>query len=993
MGVGGKLLTPDQFITKWRNAELTERAAAQSHFIDLCRLIDEPAPSDADPKGEWYAFEKGATKTTGGEGWADVWKQGHFGWEYKGKRKDLNAAFAQLQQYALALENPPLLVVSDMDQFRIHTNWTNSVSKKYDFKLEDLRDAKVREQLKWVFTDPERLRPGKTRQALTEEAAAEFAKLAQRLRDRGHDAETVAHFVNRLVFCMFAEDVDLLPNKMFKRMLEHSATAPEQFRELASDLFKAMQSGGRVGFEQVAWFNGGLFNDDTALPLDAEDLEIALAAARLDWAEIDPSILGTLFERGLDPGKRSQLGAHYTDREKIVRIVEPVITQPWLKEWESTKTQISKAMADVAEAQQRTPSKQSEARKVFASARRAEEAARRSAVRLFTEFLERLRSFRVLDPACGSGNFLYLALLTLKDVEHRANIEAELLGLTRRAPAVGPEAVLGIEINPYAAELARVSVWIGELQWMRRNGFGVSDRPILKPLHNIECRDAVLNADGTEAVWPDANVIVGNPPFLGDRQHKLILGDDYTDRLRLAYQGRVAGRADLVVYWVQKATELLLNDRIQSFGLVATKSIAKGASRRPLDLLSVRGRMIFDAWTNEPWVVDGAAVRVSIVCAASPETNERLRPALMLNGAPVANINPDLSSGIDVTRALKLQANRGVAFQGVKLTGPFDFDGAEARSLLALPTNPNGRSNSDVVARLYDIDDIVGRDSDRWCVDFGTSFTEREAALYEAPFAIIQNRVVPFRSDPKKCRSDEERLKSRYWEFQRPRPEMRRALTGKRRFLVTPESSEHRIFAFVPNTVRIQGSLFAITRDDDLIFGILSSRIHEVWATAQGNRLGQGNQRRYNIGVTFETFPFPAGLTPDLSVEAQTESPFAPAIIEAAARLNELRARWLNPPDLVRIAPEVAPGFPDRIIPINEAASDTLRRRTLTDLYNEMPAWLANAHDDLNRAVAAAYGLPVEASDEEILARLLEMNLAEGEPTEQFAVVQELSVE
>ena len=633
-------------------------------------------------------------------------------------------------------------------------------------------------------------------------------------------------------------------------------------------------------------------------------------------------------------------------------------------------------MADVVEAQRRTPSKQSEARKVFASARRAEETARRSAVRLFTDFLERLRNFRVLDPACGSGNFLYLALLALKDVEHRANIDAELLGLTRRAPAVGPEAVLGVEINPYAAELARVSVWIGELQWMRRNGFGVSDRPILKPLHNIECRDAVLNADGTEAVWPDANVIVGNPPFLGDRQHKLILGEAYTDRLRAAYEGRVAGRADLVVYWVQKATELLLNDRIQAFGLVATKSIAKGASRRPLDMLTARGSAIFDAWTNEPWVVEGAAVRVSIVCAALPETNERLHTPLTLNGVAVANINPDLSSGIDVTRALKLPANRDVAFQGVKLTGPFDFDGTEARHLLALPTNPNGRPNADVIARLYDIDDIVGRDSDRWCVDFGTGLTEREAALYEAPFAIIRNRVVPFRSDPKKCRSDEERLKTRYWEFQRPRPEMRRALIGRRRFLVTPESSEHRVFVFVPNTVRIQGSLFAIARDDDLIFGILSSRIHEVWATVQGNRLGQGNQRRYNIGVTFETFPFPAGLTPDLSVEVHAESRFAEAIASAAARLNELRTRWLNPPELVQIVPDAAQGYPDRVIPINEAASEMLRRRTLTDLYNEMPTWLANAHDDLNRAVAAAYGLSAECSDDQILSRLLEMNLA-----------------
>lgn len=418
-----------------------------------------------------------------------------------------------------------------------------------------------------------------------------------------------------------------------------------------------------------------------------------------------------------------------------------------------------------------------------------------------------LRNYRVLDPACGSGNFLYLAVLALKDIEHRANIEAELLGLTRQAPSVGPEAVLGIEINPFAAELARVSVWVGELQWMRRNGFGVSDKPILKPLHNIECRDAILNEDGSEATWPPANVVVGNPPFLGDRQHRLVLGDDYTARLREAYSGRVPARADLVVYWVQKAAEFLLNEQIDMFGLVATKSIAKGASRTPLDLLTTRGQTIFDAWTNEPWVVEGAAIRVSIVCSALPETQARLGTTPLLNGNPVTNINPDLSSGVDITRARRLPENRRVAFQGVKLTGPFDFDGGEARRLLTMPLNPNGRPNSDVISRLYDIDDIVGRDSDRWCVDFGTDLSEREAALYEAPFAIVQNRVVPFRSDPEKCRSDEDRLTARYWEFQRPRPEMRRALVGKSRFIVTPESSEHRVFVFVPNTVQVQGSL------------------------------------------------------------------------------------------------------------------------------------------------------------------------------------------
>jgi type II restriction/modification system DNA methylase subunit YeeA len=510
------MLTAD-FVAKWRSADLTERAAAQSHFRDLCDLLGEVAPTDADPKGEWYAFEKGATKTTGGEGWADVWKRGCFGWEYKSKGKDLKAAFAQLQRYAPALENPPLLVVCDLTRFEIHTNWTNTVSHTYEIGLDELADSRKLRWLKWAFADPEQLKPGLTRQTLTEQAAAEFARLAQRLRDRGHPSQAVAHFINRLVFCMFAEDVDLLPGKMFGRMLDGAARSAGEFEALASSLFAAMREGGLIGFERVDWFNGGLFDDDSALPLTRDDIALVREAAARDWAEIDPSIFGTLFERGLDPDKRSQLGAHYTDRDKIMLIVEPVIIRPWLAEWATARAQIEKLMrqAEIAGDLDRTG--------------RRGRAAQRTRVMnvansLYRGFLDRLRAFRVLDPACGSGNFLYLALLALKDIEHRVAIEAETLGLAREFPRIGPEAVKGIEINPYAAELARVTVWIGEIQWMRRNGFDVGRNPILKPLDTIECRDAILNPDGSEAEWPEANVAIGNPPFLGETFMRTVSG-------------------------------------------------------------------------------------------------------------------------------------------------------------------------------------------------------------------------------------------------------------------------------------------------------------------------------------------------------------------------------------------------------------------------------------------------------------------------------------
>jgi hypothetical protein len=309
-------MQPLDFIRKWKAVELTESAASHSHFIDLCNLLGEETPTDADRDGSWYCFERGATKTNRGEGWADVWKRECFGWEYKGKRKDLNAAFVQLQQYALALENPPLLVVCDLNRFEIHTNWTNSVSEVHRFALDDLRDAQVRQTLKLVWSGSEKLKPGKTRVDLTKEAAAEFAALAQKLRSLGHGPQVVAHFINRLVFCMFAESAGLLPERMFKRMLEQARRRPGDFPLHGSSLFRAMKEGGWIGYDEIDWFNGGLFDDDTAIPLDPDDIAVVGRAADRNWSEIDTSIFGTLFERGLDPEKISQIGAHYTDDKR-----------------------------------------------------------------------------------------------------------------------------------------------------------------------------------------------------------------------------------------------------------------------------------------------------------------------------------------------------------------------------------------------------------------------------------------------------------------------------------------------------------------------------------------------------------------------------------------------------------------------------------------------------------------------------------------------------
>ena len=889
-------MRPHDFIAKWRASELKERSASQEHFLDLCRLLDEPTPAEADPTGDTYCFEKGARRETGGDGWADVWKRHCFAWEYKGPRADLDSAFDQLRQYALALENPPLLIVSDMRRFRIRTNWTNSVSEIHDFDIDDLADAAARDTIKWALSDPERLRPGETRQALTERAATAFATLAQSLREHGHDPQAVAHFVNRLVFCMFAEDVGLLPGDMFTRMLRQARAQPGEFADMARDLFGAMSRGGRVGFETVAWFNGGLFDDDAALPLERSEIDIALEAADLDWSEIDPSILGTLFERGLDPDKRSQLGAHYTDRDKIMRIVEPVVVRPLLAEWERVK-------AEIAEALDRADGARSRA---VATRQRGQ------ADRLLRVFLEGIRDFTVLDPACGSGNFLYLALQALKDLEHRVQLEADAMGLQREFPRVGPANAKGIEINPYAAELARVAVWIGEIQWMRRNGFGELRDPILKPLDTIECRDAILTPEDGEPEWPRADVVIGNPPFLGGKLLNAHLGEEYVSRIFEVYGGRVPAEADLVCYWFVKAGEQLAAGQAKRAGLVSTNSIRGGANRRALQT-AVEGRPIFDAWSDEPWVIDGAAVRVSMVCFSGPE--DGAVADRRLDGEVVDAVHADLTatrggSGIDLTAARRIGRNMGIAFMGDTKGGPFDVPGDVAREWLREPANPNGRPNSDVLGPWMNGRDVTRRPADKWIVDFGCSMVREEAALYEAPFQHAMEHVYPMRQ-----RNRREAYRTYWWRHVEPRPGMWEALDGLSRYIATPTVAKHRLFAWLDARVCPDHQLIVIARDDDTTFGILHSRFHEAWSLRLGTWLGKGNDPRYTPTTTFETFPFPEGLSPDIPAADYADDPRAVAIAETTRRLVELRDRWLNPPELVDWVDEPVAGYPRRAVP------------------------------------------------------------------------------
>ncbi|ALC15724.1 putative DNA methyltransferase YeeA [Desulfuromonas soudanensis] len=1016
-------MTVREFIAKWKASTLKERSASQEHFIDLCRLLAHKTPAEADPTGEHFTFERGASKTGGGEGWADVWKKGFFAWEYKGKHKDLIAAFAQLQRYAIALENPPLLVVSDMETIVIHTNFTNTVQEIHTLALEDLEKPEALQKLRWLLTEPERFRPGITRHMVTERAAQTFAELAQTLRSAGHTSHSVAHFVNKLIFCMFAEDSGLLPGHLFTRMVESIQSRPAQFADRARLLFAAMRHGGEIGFgDVVPWFNGGLFDDDDALPLDAVSVAQLLACAKLDWSDIEPAIFGTLFERGLDPAKRSQLGAHYTDRDSILRIVGPVVIEPLEREWSASKIEIS-SLLDKGTAP-----------------------ARKKAEGCYRAFLTKLRAMRVLDPACGSGNFLYLSLVELKNLEHRLMLEGEIFGFQRDFHQIGPHNVLGIEINDYAAELARVTVWIGDIQWNMKNGVGYSTDPILKKLDGIACRDALLtrapspqpspargegaiqpealtmDADASpptsplnelhgtqaphgpqapppfmggsvaqapppfmgggwgegslwlEAAWPEADCIVGNPPFLGDKKMLAELGEDYVTRLRSRYKGRVPGGADLVTYWFEKARAEVEAGRVQRAGLVATNSIRGGASRRVLERICASGR-IFNAWSDEPWINEGAAVRVSLICFAGNGLAESECKSARLDSKPVSAIYADLTGPAeragfepgptcDLTTATALKENESVAFQGPTKGGAFDIPGELARQWLHQP-NPHGKSNSEVIKPWANGQAITGRWPDMWIIDFA-EWSEDQATLFEAPFAHVLVNIKPDRKF-----SPEKGMRERYWLFKRSGADMRLAISGLSRYIATPEVAKHRVFVWCPASIASDKNLVVIARNDDTTFGILQSRIHELWALRMGTSLE--DRPRYTSSTTFRTFPFPTGLTPNLPASSYAGTPQAEAIATAAQRLVELRDNWLNPPEWVERLPEVVAGYPDRILPKPGCEKD-LAKRTLTNLYNLRPQWLQNAHATLDAAVAAAYGWPADLADDEVLGRLLALN-------------------
>jgi len=520
-----------------------------------------------------------------------------------------------------------------------------------------------------------------------------------------------------------------------------------------------------------------------------------------------------------------------------------------------------------------------------------------------------------------------------------------------------PQQLFGIETDFYAHEIASVVVWIGFLQWKHEHGIQSDKEPILRKLTNIEHDDAILRYDAEgkpyEPTWPTTNFIVGNPPFLGGNRLRSELGDTYVDDLFNQYSGRIESFADLVCYWFEKARTQLEAEQVSRIGLLATQGIRGGVNRTVIERIQQTGN-IFWAWSDRNWLLNGANVHVSMIAFdaggksgadffSEPQTLDPTRPYL-LNGEPVVSINPDLTSGTNTTSALRLAQNQSICFMGASPKGEFDISADLARKMLAAPTNVNGRSNSDVIRPVVSGVDITGSPRNIWTIDFGLDTTEQDAARYELPFEYLRTHSLPLRESKQR-----ESYRQRWWLYGRPRPEMRKALEGKERFIATPATAKHRVFVWIAQPALCNQGTLVFARDDDYFFGVLHSTAHEIWARAQGTQLREVESGfRYTPTSTFETFPFP--WPPN---QEPKNSPLVEAIAAAARNLVVLRDAWLNPPD----TPETE-----------------LKKRTLTNLYNQRPTWLADAHRTLDEAVFAAYGWPPNLTTPEILARLLALN-------------------
>lgn len=988
------LITPAEFVKNWNDSTLREQQGAQLHFQQLVELVGLNSASYFGTTGDKAVFEQQVEKTGGGAGRADVSYQGRFAWEYKGKLKDLDSAYAQVLSYRSNLGNPPLLIVCDFLEYRIYPQWPNLSGQPIKIFNQDLLQEDKRDLLRWALTDPDKIRHVLEKQRLdseklTEILANKFAHLSDLMRQHPlgktpkWGSMQIARFLTKLVFSLFVEDVGLIPSlkgtPIFRYITDGARQAPEGFVQALTLLFQVMN--GEIPtfiMTHIPYFNGGIFAEsaegagDNLEVLDITEipgaLDILSEAADADWRSVNPTIFGTLFEGALDTSKRAQLGAHYTSEADIRLVIDPVLMSPLLSAWEVVQTEAAPLM------------------QLFLDPAAAPKARKTAETRL-TELREgmytQLESTTVLDPACGSGNFLYVALKALKDLERKIRDAFRPLDPDGFRDVVTPRQLFGIEKDPFAAKLAHVVMWIGYLQW-RYEDEGVLHwheprkqphpralpNPIiqdkLKPTDpdRVTNDDAILryDADGKpyEPAWPPAKIIIGNPPFLGGYKQRSELGGKYLDDLFKLYKDRIPAGVDLVCYWFEKARSYIESGQINRAGLISTNSIRGGANRIVLDRIKQTGD-IFMAHSDNEWVLSGAAVRISII--GFDKGHEKTH---VLDGVITSDISPDLKGDLDITQAKNMNHSTGLIIRGIETGGPFEISNIEAKRLLQ---NPLYKS---VLTPIVNGNDLTDKNRKEWVIDF-YNFQSPDDQRFSELFNILRER---WQQEQKKKRPPQ--MREKWWLFRRSGEELRTAIKGLDRFIATPRVSKHRLFVWVEKPTIVDSAIFAIARDDDYFFGVLHSYLHELWSLRLGTWLGKGNDPRYTPTTTFETFPFPypPGQEPVEKIEM---------ISAAAATLHAEREAWLNPADLIKLG----------------ADEKALKDRTLTNLYNAVSAHragdgrsgkipevarkfaprMAELHDILDAAVLSAYGwddliptLRTPSGEEEILRRLLAEN-------------------
>jgi hypothetical protein len=1044
------------FIDRWRGVAVlpgsTELATAQSFVTELCSLLGVASPHHA----EDYQFERPVNFMHGdgssSPGRIDCYKRGAFVLEAKklkpGRPTAIDAALlaarSQAEGYARALPaaegRPPFVIVVDVGRvIELYAEFTRSGGtyvpypdpRSHRITLSDLVRPEIRERLAAVWDNPLSLDPARQSARVTRDIAAQLAEVAKMLEAAGHPPKTVAGFLSRCLFTMFAEDVGLLPKQSFGDLMADHRGKPDVLARQLEFLWTNMDRGefSPLLGEVLLKFNGKLFKDRTALPLEGAQIDLLISAARADWTQVEPAIFGTLLERALDPAERHALGAHYTPRAYVERLVLPTIMEPLRDDWQNAQT-AALVLAEEAQASLIGRAYASESDRQRERDRHLEPA--RKTVR---DFLRALCEVRVLDPACGSGNFLYVALEQMKRLEGEVLNFLDELGDTRgrldlAGFSVDPHQLLGIELNPRAAAVAEMVLWIGYLQWHYRTRGDVNPPlPVLKDFNNIECRDAVLAYDRVEfetdasgrpvtrwdgktmkkhpvtgedvpddsarmpvekyinpraAQWPQADFVVGNPPFIGNKRMRIALGDGYVEALRGSWPN-VPETADLVMYWREHAAQLTRGGKLRRFGLITTNSLRQTFNRKLVErhLAEKTPLSLVFAIPDHPWVdsANGAAVRIAMTVGSV--TNEAGSLATVLAELPRdegesdvqlsairrGEVHGDLTVGAKVGAAHKLQANAGLCFQGMNLVGKgFRVTRDEVRALgYAIEALP------EAIKPHRNARDMMQGGGDCYVIDF-FGFTASEAReQHPALYQWLLDRVKPERDH-----NNRESRRLKWWLFGEPVGKLRHAWRGLPRMILTPETSKHRVFEFQALPFCPDHKLYAVCSADSFVLGVLSSMAHAIWAVRAGGRLGVGNDPTWTNTTCFLPFAFPA------CGEAQSDR-----IVNLAEQIDAHRKRHhAQHPDLTLT------GMYNVLEKLR--ANEPLNPKDRTIHEHGLVSVLRELHDDLDRAVFDAYGwndlaaelvgrpgattpLPDKpaaqaAAEEELLTRLVKLN-------------------